>query len=324
MTTETTEYARFGPWVDEVTTPDDVPRLYRDHPLDLTSTRLVLKVPRNIARRDAHPGMDLYDHLLVLDDARLTVLSRTVTTSRRGAPALTRPYDVREIALRDVAAVHDVVSMLDASLTLHPRTGRPLTVRYNGSSRQTVDRLVDALRDSFRAAPAGSVGRRLLDAADLTAAPPQDVRLGGDDTALRADVLAVARRHAQLRAWAWHERRVVHRYGRGLRAAAHRLTHAVSPMTLHGAVVAGDDRALEVVGRRAWLVRGRTPEHSASRLVVGLATIDTVTAQPHPAYQDTATVTIRAGDCALAADLPERSAAHVLLSGVADRHPAVR
>ena len=87
MTTETTEYARFGPWVDEVTTPDDVPRLYRDHPIDLTSTRLVLKVPRNIARRDAHPGMDLYDHLLVLDDARLTVLSRTVTPARRGACA---------------------------------------------------------------------------------------------------------------------------------------------------------------------------------------------------------------------------------------------
>lgn len=321
MTTETTEYARFGPWVDEVTTPDDVPRLYRDHPLDLASARLVLKVPRTIARRDAHPDMDLYDHLLALDDERLTVLSRAAGSGGRGAPVPARPFDVREVALTDVVAVHDVVSMLDGRLTIHPRDGAALALRYNGSSRQTVDRLVDGLRESFAPAPAGSVGRAVLDMAGRTAAPPSTVRLGDEDTALRADVLAVARRHPDLRAWAWHDRRTVRRHGAGLRGALLRATHAVSPMTLHGAVVGGDDQALEILGRQAWLLRGRVPEHSASRLVVALASVDTIRAHPDPRYRDVVALDLVAGGCTLRVAVPADSAAHALLADAGGPHP---
>lgn len=317
MTTETAEYARFGPWVDEVTTPDDVPRLYRDHPLDLAAATLVLKVPRNIARRDARPDMDLYDHLLVLDAERLTVLSRTGTPDGRAAPTPRAPYDVRVVAVDDVAAVHDAVSLLDGRLTIHPRHGAPLAVRYNGSSRQTVDRLVEALRGTFADPSSGTLGRALREAAHPSAAPPSAVHLGNDDLALRADVLAVSRAHADLRAWAWHDRRVVRRHGDGARAALHHATHAFPPMTLHGAVLAGDDRVLEVVGRRASLVRGRAPEHSASRLAIALAAIDALTARPHPDYRDVASVTVTAGDCALRLDVPEKSAAHALLASVA-------
>ncbi|WP_448629439.1 hypothetical protein [Cellulomonas soli] len=85
-TASTTEYDRFGPWIDQVRTPQDVPRLYRDHAIDLDSARLVLKVPRNITRRDATPDMDLYDHLLVLDATRLTVLSRRTTGEQHATP----------------------------------------------------------------------------------------------------------------------------------------------------------------------------------------------------------------------------------------------
>lgn len=76
----TPEYDAFGPWVDPVRSAEEVPPLYRDHPVDLAASRLVLKVPRDIARRDATPDMDLYDHLLVLEADALTVLSR------RGGP----------------------------------------------------------------------------------------------------------------------------------------------------------------------------------------------------------------------------------------------
>jgi hypothetical protein len=51
----TPEYDAFGPWVDPVRTAEEVPPLYRDHPVDLAGSRLVLKVPRDIARRDATP-----------------------------------------------------------------------------------------------------------------------------------------------------------------------------------------------------------------------------------------------------------------------------
>ena len=77
------EYARFGPWVDEIASADELPRLYRDHPIDFAAALLVLKVPRNIARRDARPDMDLYDHVVVLEPDRLTVLSRIVAAAER-------------------------------------------------------------------------------------------------------------------------------------------------------------------------------------------------------------------------------------------------
>ena len=63
-TTRVSEYDAFGPWIDEVFAPEDVPRLFRNHALDFDAARLVLKVPRDIVRRDATPDMDLYDYLL--------------------------------------------------------------------------------------------------------------------------------------------------------------------------------------------------------------------------------------------------------------------
>ncbi len=56
--TRVSEYDRFGPWIDEVLDLEDVPALFRDHAIDFDTARLVLKVPREIARRDATADMD--------------------------------------------------------------------------------------------------------------------------------------------------------------------------------------------------------------------------------------------------------------------------
>ena len=36
---EVSEYDRFGPWIDKVTVPDNLPRLFRTYPLDSSATR---------------------------------------------------------------------------------------------------------------------------------------------------------------------------------------------------------------------------------------------------------------------------------------------
>ena len=72
----TAEYDAFGPWIDEVTSADEVPRLYSGYGIDFGSSIRILKFPRNIARRDANPAMHLYDHLVVVTRERLTILSR--------------------------------------------------------------------------------------------------------------------------------------------------------------------------------------------------------------------------------------------------------
>ena len=44
-TTRVSEFDRFGPWIDEVTDAEDVPRLFRDQVADPRAPRTVVVVP---------------------------------------------------------------------------------------------------------------------------------------------------------------------------------------------------------------------------------------------------------------------------------------
>ena len=70
------EWDAFGPWILPVTREEDVPRAFRSYPFGFDERGRILKVPRNIERRDASPGMHLYDQMLITDRDRLTILTR--------------------------------------------------------------------------------------------------------------------------------------------------------------------------------------------------------------------------------------------------------
>jgi hypothetical protein len=298
----TPEFDAFGPWVDRVRTPQDVPPLYREHPVDLAAAHLVLKVPRDIARRDAHPDMDLYDHLLVLGADRFTVLSR------RAGAADARGYDVRELAYDQVAAVGTSVDLLDGRLVVHALVGAPVAVRYNGSAAEAVDELVELVRTLAWPVPASG-----------PAAPPRDLgpaigrlsrrALGEKEIGLVAAYREVADREPGLQAVAAHPRQVVRPAGGGLA----RLVHALHPMTVQAAVLASTGRELQVFGRRDPLVRGRTPVHSESRLVLPLDRLTGVASRPHPRYPEVTLVVLRAGDASVELPVPAGSAAERVL-----------
>lgn len=297
--TSTAEYDAFGPWVDPVRGPEQVPRLFRDHPIDLDAARMVLKVPRDIARRDATPDMDLYDHLLVLGPDRFTALSR-----REGAR-----YDVREVPYDGVAAVATSVDLLDGRLTVHALTGAPVSVRFGGSSADVVQGFLDLLRLLAWPAPAGAaprdpgpgigrLGRRAL---------------GEQEIGLVGAYREVADADPALRTLAAHARVVVAPAGGPVRRAL----HVLRPMTVQGAVIGSDGRELQVFGRRAWLVRGRTPVHSESRLVLPLDRLTGVATARHPGYPGVEVVTLRAGDAAVELPVPAGSDARRVLAGLA-------
>lgn len=316
----TREFDRFGPWVDPVEDVEDVPRLYRTYPLDLDATRLVLKVPRNIARRDANPGMDLYDHLLVLEQERLTVLSRQVETGRgrRGAtvPAPGPGYDVRQVPYAQVIAVRDDVDLLDGRLTVRTSDGDSVLVRYNGAARESLGRLVDELRHVTATGTPGRAGAALLAAAP-TSPPTGRLDLGHDDVGLVSDFEDAARPRPDLVPWAWHGRRVLPAPGHGANGLVQRALHVLSPMTLHGAVLAGDGRTFEVFGRRDQLLRGSKPVHSSSHLVVPLAALDRIDVLPHPRYPQVVLAVLRAGASPTRLAVPVDSPAHRLLAAAA-------
>ncbi|MGN8245575.1 hypothetical protein ACTHAM_002698 [Cellulomonas soli] len=311
-TASTTEYDRFGPWIDEVRTPEDVPRLYRDHPIDLVGARLVLKVPRNITRRDATPDMDLYDHLLVLHATSLTVLSRRTAggAARAAAPG---DYDAREIPCGDITAIHDVVNLLDGSLTVRTRDGEALTVRYNGSARESVRGLVDALRSSGEVPSAA--GQALMAAGRVHGQAAAALDLGRDDLSLAGDVREVVRQAPTLKPWVGHGRRRVARRRRDTAAVLDML----SPTTLHGAVLAADTLAFEVFGRHEWLLRGKKPVHSSSRLVVPFAALDAIEPTPHPTFEGVVVVGLVSGASTVELAVPDDSAAHQVLVEAAAR-----
>ncbi|WP_432522733.1 hypothetical protein [Kineococcus sp. SYSU DK006] len=325
VVSDSREHAAFGPWVDEVRTPLEVPHLYRDHPLDLRTARLVLKVPRNITRREAAAEVDLYDHLVVVRTGSLTVLSRH--QDARGEPAgRPRGYLTRQVALDDVVAVHDEVDLLDGRLHVHTVDGDVVSLSYNGSARGGVQRLVEELRTG-PARPAGPRGPRRADPARPSAPAPRTAPGAGAeeftvasldpgdvaDVAVVADYRQVARQRPDLVAVAWHGRQVLRPRPTGPAGALRNLTHLLSPMTLQAALLARDGTHLEVFGRREWLVRGHRPVHSSSRLLLPLRTLERVRARPNPRYRRATDVTLQAGKAHLHLTVPTGSIAERLL-----------
>ncbi|MHB1490609.1 MAG: hypothetical protein ACYCTH_08940, partial [Cellulomonas sp.] len=146
----TAEFDAFGPWVDEVTDVGGIPRLFRSHPIDLTSALLAIKIPRNISRRDADPSMDLYDHLIVVDETGVTILSRVVDPRVRAGAVPAPPFTTRVLTWSEVTGVTVSTEFVDGLLTLHT-TGAAVTVPFNGSSVSTVDRLVALVRSRYGA-----------------------------------------------------------------------------------------------------------------------------------------------------------------------------
>jgi len=313
----TAEYDAFGPWVDEVRTPDDVPRLYRDHPLDLGACRLVLKVPRNINRRDASPEMDLYDQLLIAGREQLTVLRR------QGAG-----YVQQAVAYDEVVAVVDSVNLLDGRLVVHTASGAAVTVRYNGSSQRALGALVRVLREqsaaddalsagpavpspSSAAAPSNVTGASTVTSPSSATGAPSSTLLdvGDRDVALVSAYLELARAEPGLRPLAAHGRTVVAPRGGSLTRAL----HVVRPMTLQGAIVCSDGLELQVLSRSEWWVRGKRPVHSLARTVLRLARLDAVEVRDDPRYAGVRVVALHAHAACIEVPVPVGSDAERVL-----------
>ena len=298
------EYDAFGPWIVRVDSLDLVPRLYRDHPLDLERAVMVLKVPRNITRRDATPDMDLYDHLLVVGAERLEVLSRSASG-----------YDVHVVEHRRVTAIDYGTDLLDGWLTLFaastsvaPEAARrrpALTLKFNSSSEEIVEELVTALRHLALGAPDASathgghaVSLGLLDLGEL-------------DVGLVTAQHALVRAEPDVRTLGFHARRTVTPRDPEL---LERIIGAVRPTTLHAAIVCASDRELHVIRRRRWVTSTRRPEHSVGRTVLFLARCGRATVRDDAKLVGTRVFSVPAGTVTIELVVPAGSSSERALS----------
>ena len=69
------EYDRFGPWAVAISDDDPPPPLFEPL-IERREPMLAIKIPRSVERRNARPGMDLYDYLVCLYEHDLVILAR--------------------------------------------------------------------------------------------------------------------------------------------------------------------------------------------------------------------------------------------------------
>ena len=136
------EYDRFGPWAIEVTAEDPAPPLFRPYLTRSEPALLSIKIPRRIERRNARPGMDLYDYLVCLYGDDLTVLQR-VGQQRSG-------HEVRAETLRyqDVQYMRVSQDLLRGNVRLGLPSG-PFDLPYNTVSEHLMWRAVDLIRGRY-------------------------------------------------------------------------------------------------------------------------------------------------------------------------------
>lgn len=153
MTERNAEYDRFGPWVIEISADDPAPALFAPRLTRSEAPLLAVKIPRAIARRDAHPGMQLYDYVVSLYEGDLQVLQRT-------------GHDVRAttIAYQDVQHLRVREDLLRGNLHLG-LPDAPFDLPYNTVSQQLMRRLVRLLQQ--RCLPPGWPPLRALNATPI-------------------------------------------------------------------------------------------------------------------------------------------------------------
>lgn len=276
MIDSSAEYDAFGPWVLPVTTPSEIPPVFRTHGVDLSSARAVLKVPRDVARRDVTPRSHLYDQLLVLTPTDLEVLTR------RG-----HRFSVQRVARAEIVAVSSGAALLDGWLTVLGADGSAIEVRFNGSSLPTMTAFAERL--------AG-----WTDESEFSGTSQQLERdaLGQHDVGLVNAYNAVAAHRAAFEViTAYPGRRPARR-----RPRVHGLWRGQP--RLSGAVVCSGSGDVVVVSRRSWVQHSSQPDVSLNRLVLRGDRITGVSTRPDPSLEGCTEVTLHSGSARLRLVVP--------------------
>jgi hypothetical protein len=263
----TAEYDAFGPWIHEIREEEEIPRLYRDYPIDLTHAALTIKIPRQIERRDATPSMDLYDALLSVGPEKLTVLTR------RG-----RRYDFRDLPYPEIQGITSIVDLLDGHLVLSADDGA-VDIRFNASSSEIVDHFVALLRERYLTPQQQGAGRP-------PKIHPPDVerelqllyrRACAED---RCHTIGVQRRH------------VVTPLDRSL---VSRAVARAWPTTLQTSIFALGADELQVLHRGMPFHVGFKPVHATARTLLPLERIAGVETRPSPLHEGVTSLVVRVG-----------------------------
>lgn len=131
------EYDEFGPWILEINTIEDIPKLFIPYCSEIDDALLLIKIPRNIERRNANPNMDLYDYVLGVYEEYLIILKRD-----------SKNIEVIEIKFKDVIAITNRMDLLLGIVTFY-LSKKIISFNYSVVSGDIIRRLLKLIRERY-------------------------------------------------------------------------------------------------------------------------------------------------------------------------------
>lgn len=131
------EYDEFGPWIHEINSKEDIPKLFIPYCSEVDDALLLLKIPRNIERRKANPSMDLYDYVLGVYEEYLLILKRN-----------SKNIEVIEINFKDVIAITNSRDILLGIVTFY-LSKKIITFNYSVVSSDIIENLLKLIRERY-------------------------------------------------------------------------------------------------------------------------------------------------------------------------------
>lgn len=135
------EYDEFGPWIYEIDDENDVPAIFRSYYNSNINYLLLLKVPRKIERRNAVPGMDLYDYLIGACETHLNIFKK-----------IGKIVDEKKLDYSNIIAIEDAHSLLYGKLTLLALE-QSAVIEYNTVSKETILKLINIIENKIDFGP---------------------------------------------------------------------------------------------------------------------------------------------------------------------------
>lgn len=134
---ESREYAKFGPWVYEIEEAEDIPKLFAPYIHKIEDAIMLIKIPREIERRNANPNMDLYDFVIGVYGEYLLILKRN-----------NDQVETFELNFRDIVALKNSIYFLAGTVTFYLAQDT-ISFHYNTVSEPILQKLIDLVRDRY-------------------------------------------------------------------------------------------------------------------------------------------------------------------------------
>ncbi|MDF3001604.1 MAG: hypothetical protein K0Q48_1723 [Bacillota bacterium] len=131
------EYDAFGPWIYEVNEEHPLPPLFVPYYKSGDNSRMVIKIPRNLERRNARPDMDLYDYVIGLYEDSIYILKR-----------VDQHVEESRVYYSKIEGIEDHRRLLKGTLTIFLDRNK-LVIPYNTVSSNIIVKLIGIIREKF-------------------------------------------------------------------------------------------------------------------------------------------------------------------------------